>query len=87
MQTLPPYVLWVFDPDTSEVLIEDNRDHHPAQKVDHGDLGRLVTHPSKVNGYAYRIHQGWRITDHEHKPVTDKHIFKQVTRFLRKKYS
>lgn len=74
----PLYFLWVFDPDSGEVILEHNEDRHAAEHVDHGHLAERVKHPDKVHGYAYKIRGGWRITTWDHKPVDDPFVVKQV---------
>jgi hypothetical protein len=81
-QGLPVYYLWVFDPDTGEVIVEHNEGVDPIEVHDHGDLARLVANPNRVHGYAYRIRGGWRITDWEHKPLGDPFILKRVVKSL-----
>jgi hypothetical protein len=79
----PVYHLWAFDPVTAKVTIEDNESRHPAEGITHEDMRQSVYHPNAVFGYAYRIKGGWRITDEEHRPVTDPYIVNQVLRALR----
>jgi hypothetical protein len=80
----PIYFLWVFDPHNDKVIIEHNEGRHPANHVDHRDLAEKVPHPERIHGYAYRIKSGWRITDYEHKPVDDSHVFHLVHQGLNK---
>jgi hypothetical protein len=42
-----------------------------------------VPHPERIHGYAYRINDGWRITDWEHRPVGDPHVKELVRKELR----
>jgi hypothetical protein len=81
----PLYVLWVFDPVTARVTLESNDGKHPADHISHPDLaGREgIFHPSRVEGYAYHIQNGWRITDSEHRPVEDPFIINEVLKSLR----
>ena len=41
--------------------------------------------PNLVHGYAYRIINGWRLTDWEHRPVDDPYTTSQVLRKLNQK--
>lgn len=81
---LPIYFLWIFDPQKDETILEHNEGRHTAEHVDHQELARRVPHPERVHGYAYKIKDGWRITDWEHRPVDDPHIQSSVRRALRK---
>jgi hypothetical protein len=81
--TSPIYYLWVFDPVEDKVHVEHNEDRHRADHVDHGHLAEKVPHPERIHGYAYRINDGWRITDWEHRPVGDPHVKELVRKELR----
>lgn len=72
----PLYYRWVFTP--SGVELSHNDDDHPAHLQYHQDLGSQVNEQSMVHGYAYRIKNGWRLTDWEHQPVEDPYIHKSV---------
>lgn len=85
--TGPIYMLWVYDPMTGHVTIEDNEDKHPAQKHTHTDMCPEVIHPSRINGYAYKIVGGYRLTDDDHKTIEDPYVTKAVLKALKKKYS
>ena len=78
----PVYYLWVFDPQEDQVIIEHNEERHPAEHIDHSDLEKRVLHPEKVQGYAYPIEGGYRVTDTKHHAVEDKHIVDLVRRTL-----
>jgi hypothetical protein len=80
----PVYFLWCFDPFNDKVIIEHNDWRDNAQHIDHRDLAEKVPHPERVHGYAYRLKNGWRITDWEHRPVDDSHIFHLVHEGLNK---
>jgi hypothetical protein len=79
----PLYQLWCFDPQTSEVHMDHNQDKEPAHHVLHRDIGGHIHHPDKVQGYAYSIKNGWRITNDEHKEVQDPFIVNRVMAKLR----
>lgn len=72
----PIYYRWVFTP--SGVELSHNDDEHPANLQYHQDLGSEVNEQNMVHGYAYRIHNGWRLTDWEHKPIEDPYVQKSV---------
>jgi len=81
----PVYWLWVFDPMKDRVYIEHNKNRHSADRITHEDLANRVPHPARVHGYAYPIRGGYRITDWDHRAVTDPHIFESVRNALRKR--
>jgi hypothetical protein len=78
----PVYHLWAFDPVSGDVKVEENESKHPAQAITHEDMKTLVSHPSAEFGYAYRIKGGWRITDSDHRPVTDPFIVNKLLKTL-----
>lgn len=85
----PVYYLWTFDPTDGQVYLDHNEDKHPAEHITHAELAPHVTHPDKVDGYAYSIKGGWRITefgkDASQKPVEDPFIVRRVLAALEKK--
>lgn len=83
--TGPVYWLWTFDPTTAKVVVIHNDDAHPAHHKTHHDIAadEKIDHPEKVEGYAYKIRGGYRITDNEHRPVDDPYITSKVLSLLR----
>lgn len=79
--TKPFYYRWVFSP-TKGVTLGSNEDDHPALVPYHQGLGGKVDGQDLRHGYAYRLGNGWRLTDWEHKAVEDPFIFAQVVRAL-----
>lgn len=82
----PIYVLWVFDPMTDKVSVEHNKGRHRALAVTHSQMAPDVVHPGRLQGYAYKIQGGWRITTEEHRMSDDPHIIKQVKKALAKAF-
>lgn len=80
------YLLWVFDPITDEVTMTHNKGRHRALTTTHSDMCPEVVHPGRLNGYAYRIKGGFRITDDEHHAVEDPHILRRVREALRREF-
>lgn len=72
----PFFHRWVYDPNQG-VMISHNLDSHPAFVKYHEELG-----PDLTGGFAYKIGNGWRITDRESKPLDDPYIVNQVVRRL-----
>src|ERR1019366_5104391 len=79
----PLYWLFSFDPQTAKVVLIHNEDTHPAHHKTHDEIAPEITHPNRVDGYAYKIRGGYRITDIEHRPVDDAFITKRVLTLLR----
>lgn len=82
----PIYHLFVFDPESGKVKLDDNENASYADQVTHKDLAQDVHHPDKVQGYAYSIEGGWRITNDEHNEIKDPFIIKRVLQKLRGEY-
>lgn len=80
----PVYWLFVYDPLEDRVHLENNEGRHRADHVTHGDLADRFPHPARIHGYAYRIQGGYRVTDWEHKALTDPHILDLVRSALRR---
>ena len=80
----PMYYRWVFSP-VKGVSLGSNNDLHPALVPYHRDLAGKDGGQDLMHGYAYRIGNGWRLTDYEHKPVEDPFIVKQVVHALNAK--
>ena len=78
----PVYWLWVFDPQTAKLTITHNEDRPPAYHVTHKDLAPEVNHPERQEGYVNSIKGGYRITDRDHKPVTDPYIKRKIVEAL-----
>lgn len=75
------YYVWVFDPQSGEVELIDP-DEDPLGIPSHDQLRQKYPHPETLHGYAYRIINGWRITDWEHKQVEDQYVLRQVKAVL-----
>jgi len=78
----PVYYRWTFAPDTGEVEIGHNEEDHPALIRYHEQLADQLNRGHVVHGYAYRIVDGWRLSDDEHKPLEDPYVVSQVLRAL-----
>ena len=74
----PLYWLWVFNPINGEVTVATNDDKHPADTIGHEHIAPDATHPSRQEGYAYKIRGGYRITDITHNPVKDPYVKREV---------
>lgn len=74
----PLYYRWAFDP-RDGVILSSNDDDHAFRLPYHRDLGGGK---AQVNGYAYRIRGGWRLTDWEHRPLEDPFVISSVVKAL-----
>jgi hypothetical protein len=72
----PVYYRWSFDPKVGVAL------SHNEGKIDALMNYRDGSTADSVDGYAYRIGNGWRLTDREHRPVEDPYVVSQVVRKL-----
>lgn len=77
----PLYTRWVFSPTTGDVDLSDNSGDPLSVKY-HSDLARERNEANLVHGYAYRIGNGWRLTDWENKPLSDHYTIASVMRSL-----
>lgn len=80
----PVYWLWVFDPMEDVVHLHHNQGVHRAQAITHSEMSPDVVHPSREEGYAYKIKGGYRITTRKHRPVEDPHVVKKINEALRR---
>lgn len=69
----PPYYRFCYSPASGDVALSHNQEAKPADLPTHADLAAQLNEPDLLHGYAYRINNGWRLTDWEHRPVTDPH--------------
>lgn len=79
--------LWVYEPPAHEgeegkIHLENADAEDPLDDPTHETMATHVTHPDRVEGYAYTIKGGWRITNDEHKGV-DPYIKRLVLKALR----
>lgn len=80
---LRPHYLWVYDPQAHKVHIAEEKGAHPAHFPTHGTMVTHVTHPDRLDGYAWAIGGGWRITDNHNHKIEDPYILKQILSALR----
>ncbi len=77
----PLCYLWSVDPDTGEVVLEDEEGDGKANYPTHDTMAEHITHPERVDGYAIAIEGGWRIfTDDVEEP--DPYILEHIRRAL-----
>lgn len=80
-------ILWVYEPPIREG--QQGRIHLAnAETLDlgYGTLEGVATHytdPRRLEGYAYSIAGGWRITDADHEAVKDPYVIRLLLAALR----
>lgn len=79
----PIYWLWAFDPEDGHVVVEHNEGRSRSEAKTHDELAPEITHPARLNGFAYKIQGGYRITDEDHKKIDDPFVIKQVLTALK----
>ena len=80
----PLYYFWIFDPTTGKVFIDHNEGRPKAFEITHDDIRPDIIHPGRVNGYAYKIKDGYRITTEDDRPVEDPYILRAVLSALKR---
>lgn len=74
------YYRWVYSPTTGDVTISHNHEGHPTDIHFHSDMAEDRPESDLLYGYAYRLDNGWKVTDHDHREVDDPNIVYQVVR-------
>jgi hypothetical protein len=80
----PIYYLWVYNPMDASVTITHNEDRPNALAATHDEILPELDHPGRLNGFAYAIKGGYRITDEHSKAIEDPFIIRQVSKALKK---
>lgn len=73
----PVYFRWSFSPRTGVSLSDNERDLDAFVNTRNGSGDA-----DETKGYAYRIGNGWRLTDNEHRAVEDPYVVAQVVKKL-----
>src|SRR4051812_30880303 len=74
MKRKPIYYRWAYSPTTGDVTLSHNYEGHVADIRFHSDMAKERQEGDLVFGYAYRLDNGWKVTDAKHKPETDVHL-------------
>lgn len=82
----PRMYLWVYDPQEAKVHLETSHGKPPAEFPTHKEMAKHVTHPDRLQGYAFSITGGWRISDEDFHKVEDPFILKRVLAALRQEH-
>lgn len=85
--------LWVYDPEGSGTIhLETYQGRHPAHYPTHRTMAPRVTHPERMQGYAWSIlgadqrPTGWRIIDEDGKSV-DPYIRQRILSALAQRHT
>jgi hypothetical protein len=74
MKLKPIYYRFAYSPTTGEVSLSHNHEGHPAEITFHSQMAEQRPEADLVFGYAYRLDNGWKVTNEKHGPETDVHI-------------
>lgn len=74
MKLRPIYYRWAYSPSTGEVSLSHNHEGHPADIEFHSQMAEHRQESDLVFGYAYRLDNGWKVTNAKHGPENDVHI-------------
>lgn len=67
------YYRWVYSPSTGDVTLAHNHEGHPAMIRFHADLANARPEKDIEAGYAFKLDNGFKVTDQDFKPVDDPH--------------
>lgn len=79
------YYLWTYGANTGKVLLDTDDSRPRKDHRYHEHMGEDHEDTDLIHGYAYRIKDGWRITDIEHNSLDDGHIKLEIIRAIRKR--
>lgn len=69
--TSPIYYRWVYSPSSGDVTLSHNHEGHPADIEFHDQMVANRSEPDLYYGYAYKLDNGWKVTDQKHADVED----------------
>ncbi len=67
------YYRFAYSPTTGDVSLSHNREGHPAMIRFHSEMASDRPEQDIEVGYAFKLDNGWKVTDSEFKPVVDPH--------------
>lgn len=82
LKVKPIYYRFTYSPTTGDVDLSHNHEAHPAAIPTHGDMAAKRPEPDLICGYAYRIGNGFRLTDAEDRPILDPHLTQEVMKHI-----
>lgn len=77
------YYRWVFSPSTGDVTLSHNHEAHPADLPLHEEMAEERSESDLEAGYAYRAVNGWKLTNADHKPLTEPFTRRKVLEAIR----
>lgn len=78
------YYRWCHSPSTGDVTLSHNYEGHPTDINYHSDMAHERKEQDLEFGYAYRMDNGWKVTDADHKPSQDPFTREAVERAIHK---
>jgi hypothetical protein len=67
------YYRYVYSPSTGDVTLSHNHEGRPADIRFHSDMAEERSERDLTSGYAFKLDNGWKVTDREFKPSQDPH--------------
>jgi hypothetical protein len=74
MKVKPIYYRWAYSPTTGEVSLSHNHEGHPADIEFHAQMAEQRAESDLQFGYAYRLDNGWKVTNEKHGHEDDVHL-------------
>jgi hypothetical protein len=72
--TQPIYYRWAYSPSTGDVTLSHNHEGHPADITFHSQMAEQRPEGDLQFGYAYKLDNGWKVTNDKHQPESDVHL-------------
>jgi hypothetical protein len=69
----PIYYRWCYSPSTGDVTLSHNHEAGPADIRFHSQMAEERPEHDVEVGYAFKMDNGWNVTDQDFKPVDDPH--------------
>ena len=67
------YYRWAYSPTSGDVTLSHNHEGHPADIRYHSQMAAERPEKDIEVGYAFKLENGWKVTDQDFKPVDDPH--------------
>ncbi len=72
------YYRYVYSPSTGDVTLSHNHEAGPADIRFHSDMAEERPEKDLEAGYAFKLDNGWKVTDDDFKPTDDPHRLMEV---------
>lgn len=69
----PVYYRWAYSPSTGDVTLSHDYEAGPADIRFHGQMADERSEGDLEVGFAFKMDNGWKVTDQDFKPVDDPH--------------